>query len=134
MRAQDLPGGGTAPASPNIAMLSATTPDSRGVTVTYQVAGTNLPAIPLAIYRSADARFDPTADLPLGGQALSGADLTPGNHTVTVTLPGGLPIDPAHPYVLAVADPGNVVAESNEADNLASFRTSSSAPSPTASN
>lgn len=123
VRARDLPGGGTAPASPNIAMLSATTPDSRGVTVTYQVAGTNLPAIPLAIYRSADARFDPTADLPLGGQALSGADLTPGNHTVTVTLPGGLPIDPAHPYVLAVADPGNVVAESNEADNLASFRT-----------
>ena len=38
-------------------------------------------------------------------------------------LSGGLPIDPAHPHVLAVADPGGLVAESDEADNLASFRT-----------
>ena len=29
----------------------------------------------------------------------------PGKHTVTVPLPGGLPDNPEHPYVVVVADP-----------------------------
>jgi hypothetical protein len=113
-----------AASTPDIAVVSATTSDSRGVAVTYRIAGASLAgAISIAIYRSADNRFDPASDVKLGEGTVSGTELDPGSHTITVGLPGGLPIDPAHPYVLAVADPGGVVAKSDETNNVGSFRT-----------
>src|SRR4051794_31027103 len=42
----------------NIAVLSATTVDSRSVDVSYRVDGDGGTPLELAIYRSADARFD----------------------------------------------------------------------------
>src|SRR4051794_29087369 len=54
-------------ALPNIAVISATTPDSRGVVVTYQVRDAEPGGpVPVAIYRSADNRFDSTTDVRLG--------------------------------------------------------------------
>ena len=44
-----------------------------------------------------------------------------GEHKVTVPIPGGLPLNPAHPYVLAVADPS--AATSTNPSATASFRT-----------
>ncbi len=42
-------------------------------------------------------------------------------HTVTVPIPGGLPLNPEHPYVLAVANP--VASEAGDTPSTASFRT-----------
>ena len=42
---------------------------------------------------------------------------------VTVTLPGGVPPNPEHPYVVVVADPQGAVHETDKTNNTASFRT-----------
>jgi hypothetical protein len=44
-----------------------------------------------------------------------------GTHTVTLPLPGGLPLNPLHPYVLVVADPASSAAVS-QSNQSASFR------------
>jgi hypothetical protein len=98
-----------------IQMLAATTLDSKGVTVTYQVEGT-APAGPiaLAVGRSATPTAGP-GDMPVGRATISPAQLdsagnpatAPGQHTVTVPLAGGLPDNPEHPYVVVVADPAD---------------------------
>ena len=45
-----------------------------------------------------------------------------GRHTMSLALDDGLPPNPERPFVLVVADPEDAVAESDEADNTASFR------------
>lgn len=125
-------------AMPDIAMVSATTADSRGVTFEYDVknAGVDAPIL-FAIDRSAEAGPNkdevPVGSLtvvppgPAGGQGtldLDGRSATAlGDHRVTVPLPGGLPPDPTHPFVLVTADPNNTIQESNKGDDTASFRT-----------
>lgn len=107
-----------------LSLTGASTSDSREVHVNYQVTQANPgQSVPLAIYRSADNRFDPGADVPLGMVVLNDSDLGPGAHTVTVPLAGGLPIDPAHPYVLAVADPADQGAGTPVGPGVAEFRT-----------
>src|SRR5262249_18299037 len=105
-------------ALPDIAMISATTADSKGVTAEYEVrAGAVGQRTQFEVVRSADDRSDPT-DVPVGsaqfaapgqpGETLDASGkpaLAPGHHQVTIALPGGLPPDPKHPYVLVVADP-----------------------------
>src|SRR4051812_6170422 len=55
-----------ASSSPDVAMVSAMTADSRGVTVDYEVQGGAIPRpITFGVYRSADDRFDPS-DIPVG--------------------------------------------------------------------
>lgn len=110
---------GTAP----LTMLSATTADSRGVTIEYRVApsfGASDP-IRFGVYRSADDRFD-ASDVLLGvWEADPGAASTPGTHRLTIPVEGGLPIDLARPYVLVVANPDNAGATADPG-RAASFR------------
>jgi hypothetical protein len=76
----------------------------------------------LGIYRSTTTTFSSSSIL-VGQTTLQGTDLNPGPHQVTVSLSRTLTIDPSMKYVLAVADPGNAVAEASKADDTASFRT-----------
>lgn len=99
------------------AMLSATTSDSRGVTVEYRVDGATGP-VRFGVYRSADDRFD-SADVPLG--VWEQAATTPGTHQLTIPVEGGLPIDLARPYVLVVANPDEPGAAADPG-RTASFR------------
>jgi hypothetical protein len=126
----------TASPQPNIAMTSASTADSLGVTFAYQVEGAAITRpVTFGVYRSADDRFDPS-DIPIGsvtveaggpGQATLDTDGKPamdfGTHRITLPLADGLPPNPDHPYVLVVADPKQAVAETSKSDNTAAFRT-----------
>jgi hypothetical protein len=97
------------------AILGATTADSKGVTVHYQVEG-SMPAGPLTlgVYRSVDAAYEP-GDPPVGPAILAVPAVDdagrpsngPGEHVLTVPIPGGIPPAPKIPYVVVVADPGS---------------------------
>jgi hypothetical protein len=117
---------------PTVAMLDATTTDSKTVTIDYRVApapgADSTGPLTFGVYRSADATFD-ASDV-----AVTGADSIPvsvdtagapvaaeGTHRLTINLPDGLPIDTAHPYVLVVANPQSPQAMVNPAQT-ASFR------------
>jgi hypothetical protein len=121
-----------------VVMESATTADSRSVTIVYDVVTPPGPADPLSfqIDRSALARFDASAQ-PVGGETIVAPgpgdgtptlDLdgqpaaSPGQHRLTIPIPGGLTLNPEHPYVLAVADPAAALA-SGDPHATASFRT-----------
>src|SRR5262249_29520575 len=113
--------------------------DSREVTVEYDINTAPDVTHPLfiGIYRSADDRFD-AGDIAVGGATIAGPgpgqgpptlDLlgqpaaAPGHHRVTIPLQDGLPPNPRHPYVLAVADPADVLAlGSLGSTSTASFR------------
>ncbi len=115
---------------PAITMIDASTADSKSVTIDYKVTPTpgSSPSEPLtfAVYRSADARFD-GGDVAVSGNIQVTADsagapaAAEGTHRVTLNLPGGLPIDTTHPYVLAVANPQNSQAITDPSQT-ASFR------------
>jgi hypothetical protein len=107
-------------------MVSATTSDSRSVLIDYNVTtATAVSPLTFGIYRSADNRFDPsdipvtTVSLDPASQGMPWFDSTgqpvngPGEHHLTIPLPGGLPINPEHPYVLVVADPTNPIAQTD---------------------
>lgn len=116
-----------AAASSGVVMLAASTPDSQGVTITYDVTTPQSSPITLGVYRSADSTFG-NGDLPVG-QVLAlpsvdstGASLTSvGPHTVNVPIAGGLPINPARPYVVVVTNPDGSPGTS-DAPSSASFR------------
>ncbi len=112
----------------HVALLAATTADSKGVTVGYQVANASLgrPLV-LGVYRSASPTFDAnaipvgTATVPVSAVDQAGNPATVrGTHQITVPIAGGLPPNPLHPYVLVVADPGTPAATAP--DHTASFR------------
>jgi hypothetical protein len=123
---------------PSIVMESATTTDSFSVTITYDV---NTPPDPsqrltFGIYRSASNQFN-ASDLLVGtetivapGQGTTTLDVdgqpaaNPGPHQLTIPLPGGLSLNPEHPYVLVVANPAQALASGDPgAAASASFRT-----------
>ena len=111
-RCEALEGRALLAAAPaQVVMLGASTIDSKGVTVTYQVEGADLAAPPdLGVYRSADPSFGPddvaVGDVTAPATDASGQSSTSvGVHTVTLALPGGLPPNPEHPYVVVVANP-----------------------------
>ena len=108
-------------------MLAASTLDSKGVTITYAVETARTTPITLGFYRSTDATLSGD-DVPVEAVvALPRVDstgtstTTVGVHTVTVPIPGGLPLNPEHPYVLAVANP--VATAPGDTPSTASFRT-----------
>ncbi len=125
--------------APAIQMLSATTVDSKSVTIEYQVNSSSGSAAPLqfGIYRSSDGQFDSSDSLvdlftPVAPGASSGQNAvtldqngqpatTPGVHTLTIPLPQGLPPFPEKPYVVVVADPTQATAATDPAQT-ASFR------------
>jgi hypothetical protein len=117
-------------------MLSATTTDSKSVTIEYQVnqAPTAATPIQFGVYRSSDGQFD-SSDAQVDTMTLvpPGSSTTPtldssgqlataiGTHQLTIPLPQGLPPYPEKPYVLVVADPSSSSA-TTEPDQTASFR------------
>src|SRR5262249_1589723 len=110
-------------ALPDVAVLSATQRDAGHVVVTYQVRNAPVSrAMNLAIDRSATASVGATT-IQVASSTLTGSSLTIGTHSVLVTVPNSLGIDPAHPFVIAVANPGRGIAESNYANATASYRT-----------
>ena len=109
-------------ATPDLAMVAATSFHSQSVTFGYNVLGGSInQPVDIVVYRSADGALDATA-VAVGDKVVSGADVAAGPHILTTDLPGGLPIDPSHPFVLVVADPAGSVPEASKANNTASFR------------
>lgn len=104
---------------PTVAMLSAATADSRSVTIDYRVNATSQDTAPLqfSVYRSGNPSPDPGDRLvgtwtgqPGGAGPLDDGGLpatSPGVHQLTISLPGGLPIDPRRPYVVVTAGAGD---------------------------
>jgi hypothetical protein len=85
-------------------MQAATALDPRSVTVGYTVELSGVSSFDIAIYRSATATFNPAQDVKLADDIVSGSNATQGAHTgVALSLPGPMAIDPAHPFVFAVA-------------------------------
>ncbi len=124
---------------PAVGMLSATTVDSKSVTIEYQVndaPGTANP-IQFGIYRSRNGQFNSSDSLvntvtlanpgaaPAAGAIALDQSGQPaaalGTHELTIPLPSGLPPLPEKPYVLVVADPGSASALTDPAET-ASFR------------
>jgi hypothetical protein len=131
----------TVPATmPAIQLISATTTDSKSVTIEYQVNQSPSAAQPIqfGVYRSSNGQlnssdalvgtFTLTAPGGSAGQTTVTLDQSgqpaaaPGTHQLTIPLPQGLPPYPEKPYVLVVADPGSP-ASTTEAEQTASFRT-----------
>jgi hypothetical protein len=115
---------GPAMAAP-VTMISATTTDSRSVTITYRVDSPSGSSQPLqfGVYRSSDSQFSSGDSLVAAWTAGIGdpGSTTPGTHQLTIPLSGGLPLDPGKPYVLVVADPSSPLA-STDLQQTASFR------------
>jgi hypothetical protein len=121
---------------PDIVVDSATTTDSRSVTVDYDILNADLTQpLTFGVYRSDQGQLD-AGSVSLGSSTTSPAVLGPssldaagqpataqGHHELTLPLPGGLPPNPSHPYVVVAADPSNTIAEVSKANNSASFRT-----------
>ena len=128
----------TSGAVPVVQMISATTTDSKSVTIDYNVNQTPGPSaapIQFGVYRSSDGKFDSSNTLvgnftltPPGTSSAATLDqvnqpaTAQGNHQLTIPLPEGLPPFPEKPYVLVVADPSLPSAPVDPAQT-ASFRT-----------
>ncbi|MFO0890899.1 MAG: hypothetical protein U0790_17370 [Isosphaeraceae bacterium] len=123
--------------APDVVMLSATTRDSRSVTVDYRIdpPAQALDSLQFTVYRSGDARLDaddreverwsfqvgttnPIADVldDWGTPAVAA-----GEHRLTIPLSAGLTLDVQEPYVLVVADAG-VPRLAPDPSSTASFR------------
>ena len=129
----------TTAATPAIQMLSATTTDSKSVTIEYQVNQAPDAANPIqfGVYRSSNGQFDSsdslvdTITLAAPGSASGQSAITldqsgqpataVGTHQLTLPLAQGLPPYPEEPYVLVVADPSSPSATADPAQT-ASFR------------
>src|SRR5262245_52910655 len=97
----------------DLAMAGATALSPQVVAAQYQVTGGSLTGpMTLGIYRSPTATFGNSSIL-VGQTTLQGTDLGVGSHQVTVNLSQTLDINPSMKYVLAVADPGDAVAETS---------------------
>ena len=113
-----------------VVMNSATTSDSKSVTIDYTLPSSADAQQPLTfgVFRSADNQFsadDPqiaeesivrSGTLDDGGRPASDA----GRHQLTIPLPNGLPLNPEHPYVLVVANPNSAIP--GQTPPTASFR------------
>lgn len=126
--------------TPSVQMLSATTTDSKSVTIEYQVNQTPTPANPMqfGVYRASGDQFDSsdslvdTVNLATPGTAAAQSAITldqsglpataVGIHDLTIPLPQGLPPFPEKPYVLVVADPSTSSALTDP-QQTASFKT-----------
>jgi hypothetical protein len=112
-----------------LVMQSATTADSKGVTIQYDVTGPLGAGVPLTfgVYRSTDNQFSPD-DVTVGSETIPATATDDaeqpatalGEHTLTIPLAGGLPDNPEHPYVLVVAQPG--LPGATDPGRMASFR------------
>jgi hypothetical protein len=123
-----------------IQMISATTTDSKSVTIDYRVNQTPSATNPIqfGVYRSSNGQYDPS-DTLVSTFALTSSDSSPalgavtldqsgqpataiGTHQLTIPLAQGLPPYPEKPYVVVVADPTAPSATADSQQSV-SFRT-----------
>ncbi len=112
---------------PNVTMIGATTLDSRGVTVTYNVdAAAAGETIKFQVFRGATGALN-SSDTPIAAaQAVPSTTIAPGTldsngkdatsagqHTVTFALPGGLPPNPLNPFVIVAASDALDMSQGN---------------------
>src|SRR5262249_38792560 len=106
----------------DIRVLSATATGATGLVVSYEITGSDLTGpFDIAFYRSGDARFDASDGPALSVIQISDPlDFAQGVHTKTFTigtgagqvaLPTAVASDSGDYYLLAVADPADVVPE-----------------------
>jgi hypothetical protein len=122
----------------DIQMLSDRTADSQSLTFDYAIVNQDLgQPFDVGLFRSQDTTGSNEIELAdvviSANQAQIGSTIVPvanalavGSHEVTVPLANGLPPDPALPYVIADANPGHTVPETdgaNDTNNSAYFRT-----------
>ncbi|MHC4401911.1 MAG: hypothetical protein ACYTG0_19740 [Planctomycetota bacterium] len=98
----------------DITMLGADAFDG-GVEFTYETTGNPGP-FEVGLFRSADQDFD-AGDIQLG--SLQTIVPTGGQQTGTFNIASPLPSDPAKPFILVVADPNNLIGETDRANNVA---------------
>lgn len=126
-------------ALPVVQMLSASTSDSKSVTIEYRINQVPDPGDPVhfGIYRSSDGQFDSSdsliatatlsvpASAPAAGavtvDASGGPATRVGAHRLTIPVPQGLPPVPRKPFVLVVANPGSPSAYA-DARQTSAFR------------
>jgi Bacterial Ig-like domain len=136
---QRLPLTATAAATPVVQVLSATTTNSKSVTIEYQVdqAPDAVNPIQFGVYRSSNGQFNSsdslidTVTLAAPGTAAAPGAIavdqsgqpatTVGIHELTIPLAQGLPPYPEKPYVVVVGDPGSPAAMTDP-EQSASFR------------
>ncbi|MFN0055447.1 MAG: S8 family serine peptidase, partial [Planctomycetales bacterium] len=108
--------------TPDIRVVSATANGATTLSVTYDISGAAVPQFDLSVYRSDDSAFG--GDLLLGTVTISApGDLTVGPHTLSWTIgtgAGAIPLPgagaaeiDANYFLLVVADPADLVAESD---------------------
>jgi pimeloyl-ACP methyl ester carboxylesterase len=103
----------------DVAVVSAQLLAPTTVQFTYQTTDDPGP-FTVGVYRSADPVLDP-GDRLLATTTVTTASVPDGN-TATVGLSAQLGLNPARPYILVVADAGNEIAETDEANNTSLFR------------
>lgn len=108
--------------SGNVAMLAATSLSPVSVVTRYQITGSLTGAMTLGIYRSSTPSLD-TSSVLVGQTQIDTTGLPPAVYQTTVSLTQPLDINPSLKYVLAVADSTSQIAETDETDNVASYRT-----------
>src|SRR5205814_862459 len=124
--------GGTATATfnlavqpkPDIAIRSARLINPKTVHFGYQTAGL-VGTFRVGMFRSEDQVYD-SSDIEVDSKELmSNSATSPENGEAAFQFSAEVPFDPAHPYILVVADPsptqGGLVAESDENDNMVSL-------------
>ena len=89
----------------------------------YTITGA-VPSFRATLFYSKTGTYNPATDALLTSQIVATGGSNP--HTGSFNSPVPLRPDPTRPYLVLVADPSNVIAESNESDN-----TSNSLPLPT---
>ncbi|MCI0464693.1 MAG: hypothetical protein L0Z62_47830 [Gemmataceae bacterium] len=105
-------------AKPDIAMLSAQLQTGNTVQFTYETTGNPGP-FEVGLYRSADATFD-ASDILLDTQTVTPSPTNP-QAPGTFTLASPWPSDPNKPYLVVVADPNDLISESNPNNNSQSI-------------
>jgi hypothetical protein len=105
-------------ASPDLSVTQPTWTAGQGVDFSYTISGADLPrATTAALYWSADTNFDPNQDTLIPGsvtptQTVARTDPYPVH--VDASAIAATPPPPGTKYLLAVIDPNNSVAESDE--------------------
>jgi len=108
---------------------SATTTDSKSVTVQYDITEAGIgETIPVEIYRSSSDTFDPSTATEVDQETIpaqdSGGDSSEalGTHTVDIALNNPLKIDPQQEYVFVVVDSNHTIGFDDGTYKEAHFR------------
>lgn len=102
----------------NIAVIGTSLQTATRIGLTYRAS--DAAQFDVGIFRSSDPVLS-SDDVPITATTIM-PRLTTLNQVALIPLSSEIPIDPARPYVLAVADPNGIIDETNETDNTGQFR------------